>query len=136
MTNWAAAFHALNVPLLLFSLGAAFLLARDVLLPAWRRNELTLRHHGLPGAIALGFTADAAQTVYYAHGRLLPELWPTLYHAYGPLSALRLLVLASSLLAMATYAAIAGWRWHWPYLIGLAALLWAGAFAFLLWRMP
>ena len=127
-----AAFNALNLPLLVLAVATAYLFARDVLLPAWRKGELSLRHHGLPGCIVLGFSADVVQTLYYGLGRLMPDLWPTLYYAYGPLSVVRLAVVAASLLALATYAAIAGWRMRWAHLTLAAAALWAAAFAALL----
>ena len=127
-----AAFNALSLPLLVLAVVTVYLLSRDVLLPAWRKGELSLRHHGLPGCIVLGFAADAVQTLYYAAGRLLPELWPTLYYAYLPLSLVRLTVVAGGLLALATYAAIAGWRIRWAHLSLGAVALWAAAFAALL----
>jgi hypothetical protein len=127
-----AVFNALSLPLLVLSVTTAYLFARDVLLPAWRKRELSMRHHGLPGCIVLGFGADAVQTIYYGAGRLMPDLWPTLYYAYAPLSVVRLAVIGGSLLALASYAAIAGWRMRWAHLALGAVVLWAVAFAALL----
>jgi hypothetical protein len=127
----AAAFHALNLPLLVAAVMAAWLLARDVLLPAWRRGELSLRHHGFPAAIVLAFAVDSVQAVYYSIGRMLPGTFDALYYAYGPLAMIRLTVIAAALMALATYAQIAGWRWRWPWLLAGAVGLWAFAFAVL-----
>jgi len=127
-----AVFQALALPLLLAAGAAAWLYGRAVLLPAWRAGQITVRHHGLPLAIVVSFTGDLLQTVIYGIGRLFPNVWPALYYHYPLLTALRLLVLAAAVLALAAYGAMAGWRCRWPHLVIGALVLWAVAFAVLM----
>jgi hypothetical protein len=127
-----AAFIGLGAPLVYLAGLALFLLLRDVLLPAWARREATLSHHGLPLALALLMGADLLQTVYYASARLFPGMLADPWHAWPVLIALRALVLSGSLVALATYAAIAGWRTRWPQLVMIALTLWAAAFVALM----
>ena len=128
---WHDVFNALAFPLLACAGVAAWLFTRAVLLPAWRGRHLSMRHHGLPAAMVLSFAADVIQTLYYAVGRLWPEVWPSLYYAFAPLSALRLLVLSSSVIGLAAFCAIVGLRWRLPHIAAAVLVIWCVAFAML-----
>jgi hypothetical protein len=129
-----AAFVSLYLPLVSVAAVVSFLLVRDVLLPAWRRKELDLRHHGLPASIALAFGVDAVENVYYSIARFWPSMEPVIRGNYPTLSALRIVVMCAGVIALLTYARMADWPMRtWQLLAGLAGM-WGVMFVFLVTR--
>jgi len=125
---------ALYGPLILLSALGAYLIARNVLWPAWRRGEISLRHHGLAICIALALAADRVEHIYYGAARFWPELAPAVHHNWPALTALRLLIMSASVTALAAYGAIVGWRVNLVRITGAVLLMWAAGFLFLLLR--
>jgi hypothetical protein len=80
----------------------------------------------------LALAADCLQTLYYATGRIVPGLWPALHLQFGTLALLRLLVLSASIVGLAAFAALAGWRWRLPHVALAALALWSVAFLLLM----
>jgi hypothetical protein len=129
-----AAFVSLYLPLVTVAALVSFLLVRDVLLPAYRRKELSLRHHGLPASIALAFGVDAVENVYYSIARFWPVMEPVIRGNYPALSVLRIIVMLAGVLALLTYARMADWPMRtWQLLLGLFGM-WGCMFVFLITR--
>ena len=131
MTLAQLVFNGAAAPLVVAAAVALWLMVRDVLLPAWSRRELSLKHHGMPLALAVLMAADLLQTAYYASGRLFPELRHDIWSNWGQLTALRIIVMSGSLIAIAAYAAIADWRVRLPHIVAAAVALWLTAIALL-----
>ena len=129
-----AAFVSLYLPLVTVAALVSFLLVRDVLLPAWKRRELDLRHHGLPASIALAFGVDAIENIYYSVARFWPAMEPVIRGNYPALSVLRIVVMLAGVLALLTYARMADWPMKtWQLILGLVGM-WAVMFLFLITR--
>lgn len=129
-----AAFVALYGPLILLAALGAWLITANVLWPAWRRRELSLRHHGLAVCIVLLLAADSVEHVYYGIGRFWPDVFQSIHSNWPALTAIRLLIMSGSMVALAAYGAIAGWRINLPRIVMAVLIMWAAGFTFLMLR--
>ena len=128
-----AAFLALYPPLILMAAFAAWLLMSNVILPAWRKGRLSLKHHGFAGCIVLALSSDAVEHAYYGVGRFFPDLQPMIHGNWGALTTVRLFIMSASVLAIATYAVIVGWSVNAVRILAVCGLIWAISFAYLRW---
>ena len=132
METGRAAFMALYVPTIILSLTASFLYFRGIILPALRRRELTIAHHGLALAIVLGLAMDSIENLYYGIGRFNSELFPLIQHAYPAMITVKVSVMSTAVIALATYIHIKDKPFGLRHVIAAGLILWLASFVVIL----
>lgn len=132
MTRSSLALIAVYVPLIVMAGWAATLYFRTVIWHAWREKRLRMREHGIVIAMCASLSADVIEQLYWSTARLMPNAWPAMSWATGPIFGMKVIVLFGAMAAISAWHQAARGHSIFQKLVIMAAGLYLGAFLTLL----